>query len=45
MCAAGVGAGMLLEVWIDKKIKGIFLDFMAGAIDFLTNYELLALIA
>ena len=45
VCAAGVGAGMLLEVWIDKKIKGIFLDFMAGAIDFLTNYELLALIA
>lgn len=22
-CAAGVGAGMLLEVWIKKKIKGI----------------------
>uniref|UniRef100_A0A0D9WMM7 Uncharacterized protein n=1 Tax=Leersia perrieri TaxID=77586 RepID=A0A0D9WMM7_9ORYZ len=23
-CAAGVGAGMLLEVWINKKIKGAF---------------------
>uniref|UniRef100_A0A0E0C069 Uncharacterized protein n=1 Tax=Oryza meridionalis TaxID=40149 RepID=A0A0E0C069_9ORYZ len=22
VCAAGVGAGMLLEVWINKKIKG-----------------------
>jgi len=30
VCAAGVGAGMLLEVWINKKIKG-FLHFIAGA--------------
>ncbi|KAG6538951.1 hypothetical protein ZIOFF_004103 [Zingiber officinale] len=22
-CAAGVGAGMILEVWIKKKIKGV----------------------
>jgi len=22
VCAAGVGAGMLIEVWINKKIKG-----------------------
>uniref|UniRef100_A0A8R7V2K1 Uncharacterized protein n=1 Tax=Triticum urartu TaxID=4572 RepID=A0A8R7V2K1_TRIUA len=29
VCAAGVGAGMLLEVWINKKIKGIILHFMA----------------
>jgi hypothetical protein len=35
-----IGAGMLLEVWINKKIKGIFLDFIARAIDFLTSYEL-----
>ncbi|GJN00735.1 hypothetical protein PR202_ga17937 [Eleusine coracana subsp. coracana] len=25
VCAAGVGAGMVLEVWINKKIKGTFL--------------------
>lgn len=24
ICAAGVGAGMLMEVWINKKIKGAF---------------------
>ena len=29
VCAAGVGAGMLLEIWINKKIKGIILHFMA----------------
>jgi hypothetical protein len=28
VCAAGVGAGMLLEVWINKKIKGTVLDFL-----------------
>jgi hypothetical protein len=26
VCAAGVGAGMLLEVWINKKIKGTWKD-------------------
>lgn len=26
VCAAGVGAGMLLEVWINKKIKGAWKD-------------------
>ena len=31
VCAAGVGAGMLVEVWIKKKIKGKILHFMAGA--------------
>jgi hypothetical protein len=29
VCAAGVGAGMLLEVWINKKIKGAFSCYMA----------------
>jgi hypothetical protein len=29
VCAAGVGAGMLLEVWIKKKIKGAFSCYMA----------------
>jgi hypothetical protein len=29
VCAAGVGAGMLLEVWINKKIKGAFPCHMA----------------
>lgn len=24
VCAAGVGAGMLVEVWINKKIQGVF---------------------
>ena len=31
VCAAGVGAGMLVEVWIKKKIKGKILHFMARA--------------
>jgi hypothetical protein len=30
VCAAGVGAGMLLEVWINKKIKGILMDFIGA---------------
>jgi hypothetical protein len=30
VCAASFGAGMLLEVWINKKIKGIFPHFIAG---------------
>ncbi|RRT67053.1 hypothetical protein BHE74_00032157 [Ensete ventricosum] len=25
VCAAGVGAGMLLEIWINKKMKGTYL--------------------
>lgn len=29
VCAAGVGAGMLLEVWINKKIKGTWQDIPA----------------
>ncbi|CAL9104641.1 unnamed protein product [Musa textilis] len=30
ICAAGVGAGMLLEVWINKKIKGTYLLYAKG---------------
>ena len=30
VCVVSFGAGMLLEVWINKKIKGIFLHFIAG---------------
>lgn len=30
VCAAGVGAGMLLEVWINKKIKGAFLFYLVA---------------
>lgn len=29
ICAAGVGAGMLLEVWIKKKIRGEFILHVA----------------
>jgi hypothetical protein len=31
ICVAGVGAGMLVEVWIKKKIKGTILHLLAGA--------------
>ncbi|EEC80140.1 hypothetical protein EE612_032328 [Oryza sativa] len=45
VCAAGVGAGMLLEVWINKKIKGAFLFYLVagGAIQltFLEHYYFL----
>jgi hypothetical protein len=39
VCAAGVGTGMLLEVWINKKIKGVFPCYMAEETT-LWSYEL-----
>jgi hypothetical protein len=37
ICVAGVGAGMLVEVWINKKIKGTILHFMALTLRKLEN--------
>jgi hypothetical protein len=44
VCAARFGAWMLLEVWINKKIKGIFLHFIAAKrLKSLLNFRTLGL--
>lgn len=39
ICAAGVGAGMLLEIWINKKIKGEFAQLVHFCAYFFTPYR------